>query len=603
MSTFSEIQEDALDIIECNQPRNDKFGESDEMWHVEWEPPASLSKRDWIIPAPTSDPHDQMLSGISMLSNNKETRHFNPYDDTPEAKNLSDRVEKALAWNFRQAARRRRTSIIRDMISSAIRYDAIFYEVVFLPYQAELFGFSRAREKAIKRYGNVAYVLHHPKNIYPRFSDYMMESVLSVQTMSLQKAIDFFGDKIKNTDDMSAEITVYDYWDLEKRAVWFSDSGNVSDGNIIIDPEEKDGEHGLPFIPWVCRVGGSTLEEDEENQYTPLCYATINSKAWKLQNVVRTIVLSEAIARMSSPRWGAFGPGASSVRVEYGDPAAHLVAEEEGTRVEAYNAVPIDQNLMNMVSMFRVDMDKAGLSALMQGGSMPSGTAYATYNIKMQSDMARLYPARELAQEAITDGDILDMQWHKHRGLDLVGYGMSKDDKYTKYVVKPKEYDIDKIHLEVELNPDIPIDRNQRINGAINLHERLGVPLEEVYSELGYEQPSDMMKQALFEMFTNVKRDAIIKRLMADVDLEIQAKAQQIQQRAAMQQMAMQQAAQGPTPQQRPQPGAAPGFPEQLKGFNNNPAEGAPAPQEAFPAGTMETQTGMSRGGEEGFER
>ena len=86
---------------------------------------------------------------------------------------------------------------------------------------------------------------------------------------------------------------------------------------------------------------------------------------------------------------------------------------------------------------------------------------------------------------------------------------------------------------------------------------------------------------------------------MAQVDMEL-AQQQMMMQAQMMQAQQAQQG--GMTAQQMPQPGAAPGFPEQLQGFNNNPAEGAPAPQEAYPAGTFEGQTGQSRGGEQGFE-
>jgi hypothetical protein len=377
-------------------------------------------------------------------------------------------------------------------------------------------------------------------------------------------------------------------------------------GTAILDPDSEDGKHNLPFIPWVCRVGGSTLDDDAEDQYNPLCYAAISNNAWNIQNLVRTIVLSEAIAHMSSPKWGVFGPGSEEVDIRYGDPSVNIRSSNPETKVQAFNAVPMDQGLMSMVNVFRVDMDKSGLSSLMQGGSMPSGTAYATYNIKMQSDMSRLYPFKELAQEAIAEADVLTMQWYKHMGMDLVGYGMNKKNRNKKYTVEPKEYDMDKIHIDVELNPDTPIDRNQKINGAINLRERLGVSVEEVLDELGYENPSDIIKQAAFEKVLGAMWDAKVKEILGAVDVKMQAQIAQIQ--AGIQQQVQQQAqAQmqqptGPTPQQIPQPGAPQGLPDQAGGFNNNPAEGAPSPQEAFPAGTREQQTGMSRSGEEGFE-
>ncbi len=605
---LDKIQDLADDLIADGAERNKIFEKSDKMWMVDWDKPKSLSEMDWVIPAPTSDPRDQMLSGGSMLSNNKETRCFNPYDDTPEAKDLADRVEKNLAWTFHQATRRRHTSIVQDMIMSGIRYGGICYENVFLPYQAKIFGMSTARKNAIARFGNTAYVVHNMKTVYPRYSDYLLESILCVHTMDYNKALDFFGDRLKEIEETTPdEITIYDWWDLDHRAVWFSSEGNAVGGTPILDPDGKDGKHGLPFIPWVCRIGGSTLDDDEEDKYNPLCLASIKDDAWNIQNSVRTIVLSEGIAHMSSPRWGVFGPGATEVEIRYGDPAVNIRSENPETKVQAFNAVPMDQGLMNLVNVFRSDMDKSSLSPLMQGGSMPSGTAYATYNIKMQSDMSRLFPYKALAQEAIAEGDVITLQWYKHMGMDFVGYGMGKKDKNKKYTVEPKEYEMDKLHIDVELNPDIPVDRNQRINGAIQLMERLGVSQEEVLDELGYENPSDIAKQSAFEKILRAMWDAKAKEILSAVDVKVQAQIMQmqagIQQQAQMQVQAQQMQQQsGPTPQQMPTPGAPQGFPSNLQGNENNPAQGAPAPQEAFPAGTMEGQTGMSRGGEEGFQ-
>jgi hypothetical protein len=606
---LDKIQNLADELIEDGVERNKILDKSDKMWKVDWSVPDSLKGKDWIVPAPTSDPRDQMLSGGSMLANNKETRHFNPYDDTPEAKNLADRVEKNLAWTFHQATRRRHTSIVQDMIMSGIRHGAICYENVFLPYQAKIFGMSAKRKRAIARFGNTSYVVHNIKTVYPRYSDYMLENILVVHTMDYNAALDFFGERMEKLDNAPDEITIYDWWDLDNRAVWYSSEGSAIGGTAILDPDGKDGKHGLPFIPWVCRIGGSTLDDDAEDQYNPLCLATIRNNSWKVQNLVRTLVLSEGIAHMSSPKWGKFGPGAEEVTIDYGDPAVNITSPNAETKVEAFNAVPMDQGLMNMVNIFRADMDKSSLSPLMQGGSMPSGTAYATYNIKMQSDMSRLFPYKALAQEAIAEGDVITMQWYKHMRMDFVGYGMGKNDRNKKYTVEPQEYDMDKIHIDVELNPDIPVDRNQRINGAINLYERLGVSLEEVLDELGYENPSDIAKQSAREKIIRAMWDAKAKEILSAVDVKVQAQMAQIQmgiQQQAQQQQMMQQAqmqqSQGPTPQQMPQPGAPQGLPEQAGGFNNNPAEGAPSPQEGFPFGTMEQQTGMSRGGEEGFE-
>jgi len=55
--------------------------------------------------------------------------------------------------------------------------------------------------------------------------------------------------------------------------------------------------------------------------------------------------------------------------------------------------------------------------------------------------------------------------WCAYTEMPLYAYGTGKDDKGQEYVIDPRRYH-DAIYIDVELKPDVPTDRLQRINAA-----------------------------------------------------------------------------------------------------------------------------------------
>ena len=99
-------------------------------------------------------------------------------------------------------------------------------------------------------------------------------------------------------------VTLYDYIDLNERAIWAFPSTdalfvNANEGKavMILEPQE----HDLPFLPWACRVGGTTLEASSQHQRIPILYSVIQSGQFDTQNVMETILVSEAIAYGAAP--------------------------------------------------------------------------------------------------------------------------------------------------------------------------------------------------------------------------------------------------------------------------------------------------------------
>jgi hypothetical protein len=147
--------------------------------------------------------------------------------------------------------------------------------------------------------------------------------------------------------------------------------------------------------------------------------------------------------------------------------------------------------------------------------------------------------------------------------------------------IGPDDFDVDHLHIEVQLEVDIPSDRMGRVNAAVTLNERLGYTKRKSLEDVGVSDPGAMMteweeeQRRLNELEIELEVDK--ERAMTDVLVEREEQMMQIQLGAQQAQMAQQ-----PQP---PQQGAMTGG-EVLQGqLAGNPALGGQTTAEATPEG------------------
>jgi hypothetical protein len=454
-----------------------------------------------------------------------------PLGPSAESRAAADKIERALAWHFRNASRRRRASVLRDVGLSALLYDEVVAQVVYLPEQIaamKAFKGETGRLEAARRFGPFAILVRNPQQVHVRYSDWMPEAVLLKRVTPVQEALDFWGSKAKKLGEVASKAargkgarrrgsqgelkycTVYDYMDLEERVVW---AVPQELGGAAMSPiGESDGAegveilregHGLGFLPWAAKVGGSTLEEEPGRQRMPLLNSVWQAGQWDTQNIVETLMTSEVIAYAAAPRMKIEGPS-DGVEVDYGEPGRPAYVPP-GHALSAMAPPGLDQSLALVAQQVGERIGKSTVPRILQTGDFPSGTGFATLNLATQSGIKALAPYKELAEEALAEVFTLMLNWVKQSGEPLVTFGRGSAKRGEQILVKPSDFDIDNLHVDVELTADVPADNVSKINAASIAVRELGYSRQRGLEQIGETDPVEAMKEARQEQLDDLQ--------------------------------------------------------------------------------------------------
>jgi hypothetical protein len=172
----------ASELIAADHERDQMLHAMDDMWQARWALPPAVAGLKWIHKVVSSDPHDAVRAGTRVLSSVAPRLTIHPTGQGEAGRALAEQIERALAWNFRNASRRRQASVLRDVVLSALLYDEVVAQVVYLPNQAAAqLGLENAehssRPDARGRYGPFAIIVRNPQQVHVRYSDWMPEAV------------------------------------------------------------------------------------------------------------------------------------------------------------------------------------------------------------------------------------------------------------------------------------------------------------------------------------------------------------------------------------------------------------------------------------------
>jgi len=571
-------------MIKQDEKRNLANDDYDKMDHNEWAAPSNLRDLDWFRKYISTDPSDAINAGTRVLSALDERLTLQPVADNQDTKNRANEIERALKWVMSQVDRRRQGSVVRSVVRSALKYDEVIAQVVDLDEQIkskEIFEGDTKREKAARRFGRFMVIIHHPNNVHVMHSNLMPEAVLLAHKRKAKEVLKEWGNmagtKLKQAAEDDREVKYFDYMDYDVHVVWIEDKMGGQEEEILRE------EHNIPFLPWVARVGGDTMESDSEHRRRPMLYPVRTSGSWQTQNLLQSLKVSEAIAYSAAPRLKEEGPQIEkTTEVDYGSPGR--VAQVTPQNVLTPLPPPgIDPALHTISLEIQQAITKSTVSNILQGGDVPSGTAFATLNLATQTAVGALKPAKELAEFAIADIYTLFLLWMTYTKKNIEAYGTDKySDAGKQYTIEWDEVDPQNIYLNVELTPDVPLDRQQRANVAMGMVQAGIYSKERAMEDMGITDPDNVMKEVLFEQL-----------LQAEIQRMIQMQAYQDQQALVAQQAAQQQAMASIQSQMAGAPGG--------NGFN--PALGGQPPAEVAPGATREGVTGQTMTGEEtGFQ-
>ena len=591
-------------MIADDSDRDKAFDAYDNMYHCDWELHKDLKGIEWIRKVTSTDPHDAVAAGGRVLSSLEPQVKLQALANNTPTKKLANEWETNLKWQLKSANRRRQAGVVQDFVRSALLYDEIAAQVIDLDYQIEqmedeLFKGDTARLRNARRYGRFLVQTYHPKSVHVYYSGLMPEVVLLCQRRPCRSVISEWGNFAKDLEEHEEDYcNYYDLMDYKTHAVWVEPEEGGGEIEII-----KPSEHKLPFMNWVTMVGATSLEADPKHARQPILYAVYMSGGWETQNVVKTLYTSEVIAHASAPRGKEEGTNImETTMIDYGDPT-RIAKVPQGNVYTPLPPPPIDQALVEIDRILAMGIDKSTVSRILMNADIPSGTAFETINLATQTAVGSLKPAKQLAEKGLAEMFTQMLLWVQFTKKPLLGYGADRRNGFgSQYVIEPEMIDPEAIYIDVELTPDIPTYKQQRVNTAMMAVQALNYPREYALEDIGVSDPQAAEKQRYLEMLADANLQLVIQGMQAQQQLMI---AQQQQAMAMEQQAAMMEEQQA----QQMQQGAAGAPPESGAmgppgGQGFNPAAGGQPPAAAFPGGTFEGMTGTTRGGqpvEEGF--
>lgn len=562
MLKAEEYRDIAEEMERNDSQRDQKFLAIDRMHNVQWEMPKEWKNTDWIRKYPSTKPADALDTAIRALSTKEPRLSLMPILPNPETKANFEIIERGLMWSWRQIGKRSQFNPTRAIVTSAIKYDEICAQLVHIPSHNK--AIKELTGKSYGSNGDFQLIVHNPRNVHVQYSDYGFERVVLCKRQPLHKVIDFWGkaaEELRKQIDgdthtaMTDIVEVYDYWDKDTRYVWVEGVDNSINYDLM-----KPTEHGLGFIPWTCRVGGSNLEDLTENQRRPLLNSILNGDLWNTSNLFRSLMLSLAMARAAEPTIKSTSPTGDGVDIDATEALGQfkLKPGEDMTKLPPSE---IGQSIQGMYQLLGGEMETSAGINLLQMNQMPSGMAFATYNALLQSAMGSINPHKQTAELAIADVFSLMAEWIKYSGMNLVSYDDRKSNLSNGMLTYGTQevITIDMLPERMDFNPDvklteyIPSDEMGKINAMVMLVKNLNYPIARALETIDVADPKIALEEWGQEQMTQASILEEVKDLQFDSELIRQQKQMQQQQMQQQEMMAQQQQMQPQQLQMQPQ--------------------------------------------------
>ncbi len=562
-----------------------------------WDLPREMAELGWLHKVVSTEAMDAIRTGTRMLSGTRPRYKFMPLANNTATKKSANEMERMIGTLMQKASRRNQVSIERDASFCALKYDCVAVQVDYLPYQKKIakdWGIGNETElEMAERQGPFVVKFMNPKSVHVRYSRYGLSAVLYTYRQKLIDIRECWGEgrtlidgREPTTGELYTYYTVYDYTDKLNRVVWFNE-----------DHELIRKEHGLPFMPWAVKAGGTNIEEDSKYTYQPLLASMARSESWETINILETLGVSGEIRKASKPAGKKIGPNPESVTKDYTDPSQDVLVPP-GHDYQALPVEPADNEKFNISDRMINKFKASAVPQVLQDAQMPSNTAFAAINTVVQIASSVLKPHKELAENAIADIATLMLNWihFMKEPIAFTGEGLYKigpktNDAGVDYVLSPEYYDPKELNIVVELDAEKPLDKQQLINTGIMAHRDLRVPLENALETAGYEDPEMLVKQYYIEELFNTFMEAEKQKILGKVANELQAEAQAL--------VAQSQPVETPTQQTPTTSGDL--LNNELMNANTgegfNPGMGGQPPAEVNPSQTFEGQNGMDRSG------
>jgi len=598
----------ALELIENQKGLKKVQRDYERMSRLQYSLPDPLQRYQWIRPIISTAPYDALRGATRALSNLKDALDIHPItvykalppgtkDESLVARTLANEWETALKWQLERAEKRRKP-LAADVVWSCAVYGEVIGQLIHVPTQMKLSKSSQARKDAALRFGDWATKLADPKTVYPRYSDYMTEAVLSVNIRTGRELLDFWGDEASFVKDekngVKESFLEFEYVDYDGKIVWASHSTRLEDTNgeviLPLQPWLKD-QNGkqVPFLPWFCSAGGTTVDTAPEFQRKPLLFPILQAESWASANIMGTIAMSKALATANAPEQVLKGPGAEDVAIDYTQPGGrlNLTALQEYQQLQQRN---LDPKIISAFDRLESAIQRATVADVLVTAQPISGEqAFASYNLQVSQAIASLGEIKEVAQGGFNRLFEAMLLVTHYTGGEIEGYG----PKGEYYSIDSEDIDPDAIYLSTELKADVPSDRQQRAITAVQMVDKLPYSPIRLLRYLGDTDPEGSYREYKLSRLDMADFQARVERLQRELSGQYKEDVLAAAKMLHQQMMAQPQAEQAPE-EEPMRPGLG------IEGQGVNPAAGGRPPAEFFPqAATFEGATGRTRRGQE----
>lgn len=510
------IHQIAAQLIDANKTLREAQKDYERMSRLRYELPPPLRDFEWVNPIISTAPFDAIRGATRALSNLNEAWTIHPITvlkalggdfeiDTKAAQNKATEWEYVLRWALDRASRRR-AAFRSNVVWGSALYNEVNGQLIHLPTQFKARGtLGQPREKAALRFGEWAVRLVDPKVVAIGYSDYMPERGVGFRKLKARELVDFWKGRANEIaakiqeDQGHAEMEYceFDFVDYETRHVWAVLNGNETmadmEGVTILEPEpwlkDLEGEP-VPFLPWISVAGGTELDAEPEYQRKPILFPVRQAEQWAIANIFGTIMMSMAQSEAAAPVDVIKGPGAEKVRVDYSQPGGKLALSALQT-YERIKRQGLDDAMKEAYDRIDAAIRRSTVAdVLVTGQPAPNIEAGYAYNIQIQTALASLGDVKEISERFYNRlAEAMLLVTH-YTGGEMVGY----DAKGNKYVIDSEDIDPSNIYISVEMKPDVPADRQQRIQGAATLVQVLNYDPGSAMEFLGETDPQGKLR-------------------------------------------------------------------------------------------------------------
>lgn len=511
----------------------------DDMYFVRWEDEGAIRSKQENIKITKSPDGKSAIDGFVRLLGSTEPKISVPIDDDMGTESVSSQIEIMADTMLQAAGRISGNPVHYDILRSAALYSEIHIGVEST--QDELLRLKGMDTKGDNDYRALIaraeraaemtpYLFHvtNPQCGYPEIDIFGLRTYYGETSTTVGAMIDKWGKHAqqalktaKRTYNRYDKIVVGDLWDLQYRQVWIEGCEQ---------PIWQD-KHGLPFIPKIVSlVEGSQLFNRAEEQRMPLLYTLWKSELWKRQNLALTVFYTQLFALGTAPVLKhTIGPNGNidSIHMDYSRPV-NVVHVPDGDELVEMNNRIVSPEVMQGFELAERKISEATIYKQALGEPMGSGTPFSSVALLSQAGRLPLVIAQKKSEWALADMLMMAFEWMR---ADAGQY----KSKYMRSIANINAADIPKdLHLEVQLDVDLPQDKLSQSQIAMNLVDKGLASREWTRREFLQIDQSDIMDE---QIWSEQAAQAMAQAQIQSMVQQAMAQAQQMQQ-AQMQQQA-----------------------------------------------------------------